>query len=137
MKMIFPLLLILLTFSFPVSPVSADESYSELVPEEYKDEEFSPFLRDLRRAEVIFIGSYPFAVVFTKIGSGIFDYASSGFARSKAPALFGGAEKGTSSSDETKRILISSLYVSLSITAADFIIGKIKKQVKNENKRNY
>ncbi len=134
MKKIFFLILILL---IPLIPVSSDESYSELVPGEYNKDEFPSFLRDIRRAEVIFVGSYPFSVLFTKLGTGIYDYASSGFDRNNAPSMFGGTENSSSGNEETSRILITSLYVSLSITALDYFIGKIKERKKNENKRNY
>jgi len=127
----------MLILLIPLLPVSSEESYSELVPEEYTKEEFPSLLRDIRRAEVIFIGSYPFSVLFTKLGTGIYDYAASGFDRDNAPSIFGGTENSSSSNKETSRILITSMYVSLSITALDYFIGKIKERKKNENKRNY
>ena len=128
------ILSLLLIVIIAATPLLADDAYEQLLPEEYNEDEFHPFLRDLRRAEVILVGSYPFSIFFTKIGMDMFDYASSGFDRAKAPAIFGGTAREARTSDETAKLLLSALYVSIGITVADFIIGKIKDKKANADK---
>lgn len=120
---LFCFILIFSTFS------ETDDDYEDLVPEEYGEDEFHPILRDIRRAEVILIGSFPFTVLFSSLGFELYDYASSGFDSASAP--FSGAE-GVRSGDETKKILLTALCISAAITITDFIIGKVKAKKANE-----
>ena len=126
-------LCLLLIFVFNLS----SEEYENILPDEYEKNEFPLILRDLRRAEIIFIGSFPFSVLFTKIGIDLAAYAGSGFDRNYAPSIFGGSSSQPSGSSETKKILVTSLYVSGAITLTDFIISKYKAKKENEIKRNY
>ena len=121
-KSIISLFLIL----FITSNIFSTDEYEELLPEPYTEGEFSESMHKLRRAEIIFAGSYPFSLLFTKIGFDFADYASSGFSSSKAPAIFGGEAQDSPSNDETKKILITALYVSAAFTLADYLIGEIK-----------
>ncbi len=73
---------------------------------------------------------------FTKLGYDFADYASSGFQVSKAPAIFGGESKGSPSNDETKKILITALYVSAAFTLTDYIIGEIKRKESRGQSKN-
>ena len=133
MKKYFLSLLLILTLSQFI--YSEDDPYSDLLPEEYSDDEFSDGWKKLRRAEVIFIGSYPFSLLFTKIGYDFADYAGSGFSRSKAPAIFGGSEQEGYTDDETRQILVTALYVSAAFALTDFIIGEIKQKKAAEKER--
>ncbi len=123
-------------FAYSEETDDSKDEYKELIPEEYKEDEFHPVLRDIRRAEVILAGSYPFAIFFTKLGIGMYDYASSGFDSDNAPSVFGGKEKAARTSEETGQLLLYALCVSAAITSADYIIGKIKEKKELENKRN-
>ena len=112
---------------------SADDDYKDLIPEEYGKDEFIQPLKDLRRAEVILIGSYPFSVLFAKLGMDFYDYASSGFNSRKAPSMFGGAVDAEGSSSNVEKVLLTALYISISITVLDFIIGKVKSKGKKKS----
>ena len=101
--------------------------YEDLKPEEYNKEDFPQVLRDIRRAEIILVGSYPFSVFFSKLGLDIYDYAASGFDSKSAPSLLGGAGEPDKSSSDVERVLITALCISAGVTILDFIIGKIKK----------
>ena len=110
-----------------------DDPYTDLIPEKYSEDEFSDGWKKIRRAEIIFFGTYPFSLLFTKIGYDFSDYAASGFSRSKAPAIFGGSEQEGYSDDETRQILITAVYVSAAFALTDYIIGEIK-QIKADKK---
>ena len=105
-----------------------DDPYTDLIPEEYSDDEFSDAWKKIRRAEIIFFGSYPFSLLFTKMSYDFAEYAGSGFSRSNAPAIFGGTEKEGYSNDETKQILVTALYVSAAFVITDYILGEIKEK---------
>ena len=114
-----------------------DESYNDILPEKYAEDEFPDPLIKIRRAEIIFAGSYPFSLLFTKIGYDLGEYAASGFARSYAPQIFGGEADTSSTNEETKKILITALYVSGAFTLIDYIIGEIKqKKAEKDERRN-
>ena len=112
---------------------SADTTYDDLIPEEYEKEAFPQALRDLRRAEVILVGSFPLSVLFSKIGLEVYDYAASGFNSQNTPSILSGGGDSEKSSNSVEKVLITALCVSASITVLDFIKGKIKKS-KGKNK---
>ena len=111
---------------------SYSETYDDRIPEEYTRDEFPAPLRRLRRAEVIFVGSYPFSLLFTKLGMDMADYAMSGFDRSHAPALLGGSRTQPPDSGETRQILINALYVSAAVAFADLIISIVSDSRKTD-----
>lgn len=127
-----------LLFSFILISSSfseTDEDYENRLPEKYEEDEFHPILRDLRRAEVILIGSYPLAVLVSMISLDLYDYAASGFDSALAPFSGQGSARTV---DDTKRILLTALCISAAVTITDFIIGKVKAKKANEKKhKNY
>ncbi len=129
-------ILILIFLLFSVSELFSDDDYADLLPEEYKEDEFPEYLRKIRRAEVIFVGSYPFSLLFTKIGFDLSSYIGSGFERSYAPQIFGGSIKEDPGNAETKKILLTSLYVSGAFAVIDYVIGEIKEKKAEKNGKN-
>lgn len=125
---------VFLIFIITAGLFGAEDEYKDLLPEDYAEDEFPDPLKKLRRAEIIFAGSYPFSLLFTKIGYDLGEYAASGFSRSYAPQIFGGAAKDAATNEETKKILLTSLYVSGAFALIDYIIGekKHKKELENE-----
>ena len=79
-----PALLLALSFILlGVARTPAQESAP--VPDPYDPDEFSTSLRDLRRAEIVALGAYPFTLLFTVL---VYDYArwaGHGFAAEQAP----------------------------------------------------
>jgi len=112
---------------------SADNTYDDLIAEDYNKEDFPQVLRDIRRAEVILVGSYPLSVFFAKLGMDVYDYASSGFKSQNAPSILGGPGDSEKSSGDVERVLITALCISAGVMVADFIIGKIKAKGKKKN----
>ena len=100
-------------------------------PQEYVQDEFSPFLRDLRRGEIIMLGSLPLTLFLTlevfDIYRFIDNYGTSesykyGFWPIRSP------DPEPYSSGEIAGIVVTALSASALIALADFIIGKIKQK---------
>jgi len=116
----------------PPLPVSAQQAgQGDTEPEEYGEEEFSPFLRDLRRAEIIMLGSFPITFFLTLEVFDIYrfidhyrddDYYRYGFwpYRSADPAPY--------SSGQIGGIIVTALSASLLIAVTDYIIGRAKQK---------
>jgi hypothetical protein len=96
----------------------------EHVPEPYAPEEFPEWVRDLRRAEIVFFGSLPFTLFFTFEAYDIGRYLVNGFNPLLAPWPFrAGSEIGAGYTAAEKGWLIASaLAVSLGVSVADFLI---------------
>jgi hypothetical protein len=94
-------------------------------PAPYVEQEFPRWLRDLRRAEVILIGSIPFTMFFTFESYDTYRYVTSGLDPYYAPWPFrpGSAQQYTT--QEKTGIVVSALSLSLLIAAADYLIGRI------------
>jgi hypothetical protein len=109
----------LLLFSAAGAP--AEEEH---VPAPYAPGEFPAWVRDLRRAEIVFFGSLPFSLFYTFETYDIGCFVASGFDPLKAPwPLRAGSEIGAGYSPTEKGWLIASaLTVSLGVAVADFLI---------------
>lgn len=83
----------------------------------YKPDEFPQWAVDLRRTEIITIGSFPLSFMFTAI---IYDVAK--FA-SDSSIPFGSSR----SQDDIKNMLLISGGVSLAVGLTDFIIQQVKR----------
>ena len=116
------LLLLLLLFCFSFASF-AEEATPQ--PEPYSPDEFSPLLKDIRRFEIILIGSLPFTFFFSSLSYQLYRYISFNFDKAYAPVLFGGVPGAGLMSQEKEGIIWGSLSVSAAMALADFIIGKI------------
>ena len=110
-----------------------DDSYT---PEQYRDEEFEPWMHELRRAETILFGSIPLTFLFSRIAVDLVRYGTSGFDASYAPPLFGNQTPVPLTDEEQTGVLISTIVASAFVTLLDFIIGQIQKaSEKNREKQ--
>lgn len=101
-------------------PAAAQE---QPVPELYDPEEFAPALHHLRRAEVVAVGSFPFALLFTTL---VYDYArwaGSGFLDTEAP-FRRGLDQDPFSDGEKVGIALAAVGVSIAVAAADYLLGQ-------------
>jgi hypothetical protein len=94
-------------------------------PAPYTQDEFPRWLRDLRRAEVIFIGSIPFTMFFTFEGYDTYRYVANGLDPFYAPWPFRPGSAQLYTTQEKTGILVSALSLSLVIAAADYVVGRI------------
>ena len=109
---------------------TAEDSAEEPVPEEYTQEEFPGWLKQLRRAEIVFAGSIPLTILFTNIGYGIYGALSSGVLESSSIDSI--TESSGLTNEERYDILKISLGISGGIAALDFILGFFQQPEEDE-----
>lgn len=114
----FTVLISLLSSSFPV--------FSE-TPEPYQKDEFPEILHDIRRAEIITLGSMPFITFSATLGYSFGKYASHNFDSSYFVNPFSSTDENSFSTDEQIGILLTSLGISAGIGLTDFIVHTIKR----------
>lgn len=93
------------------------------VPEPYAPEEFAPALHHLRRAEIVAVGSFPFALLFSTL---VYDYArwaGSGFVDDAAP-FRRGLDQDPFSDGEKVGIALAAVGVAVGVAVADYLIGQ-------------
>ena len=110
------LICILLLFSFCSIAVFGQEDIA--IP--YKPDEFPQWTVDLRRAEIITVGSFPLSFMLTALVYDLSVAASNGFGSS---VPYGSSR----TQDDIKNMLLISAGISAGIGLTDFIINQIKR----------
>jgi len=95
-------------------------------PEEYREDEFSPLLKELRRGEIIMFGSLPLSIFLAIETYEIYRYIQHDKDADYAPWPFRRHGGVPFSTPESKGIFLSALGFSFLIAAADFIIGRFQ-----------
>ena len=95
-------------------------------PEPYQEHEFPTWAWDIRRWDIIFIGTFPFTMFYSTLIFQMSRYIQSGFEEELVPAPFGGLRSIPLEDKEKRGILISALSMSAVIAFADLIINKIQ-----------
>ncbi len=106
----------------------------DTTPVPYEQEEFPQALKDLRRFEIISLGSMPFIMLDSTLVYST--YKSLTAEESTGVNFFG---KNEFSYEESKKLILTSLGISLSIGLTDFIVRFIKRNnvsKKNKQKNN-
>ncbi len=93
-------------------------------PQPYSPDEFQAWMKKAFRAEAVFVGSFPFTLFLTLETYDSLRYISNGFGPSYAPWPFGSGTAVTYSSEETLWIVLSSVSLSIVISAIDYLIGR-------------
>ncbi len=124
--------LVYMIILFILLPVVVYSENQENIPEEYEEDEFPGFLKDLRRAEIIFFGSLPISLFFTFEVYDISRWLYHDRQAAYSPWPFRSYEYIPYSEGDTWRILISALSVSFLVALTDFIIGRIKRDAELE-----
>jgi len=119
------LLLLLSSFSL----YSEEEDHT---PKEYDKNEFPQGLKDLRRFEIISLGSLPFVTLNTTLAYSTIRYAQHNFDSAYQPDIF---TKSNLSQDEQKQIIVTSLCISVGIGLTDYIFQLIKRNSKKNKLR--
>ncbi len=94
-------------------------------PQPYNPDEFQPWMKQLFRAEAIFVGSFPFTLFFTLEAYDSWRYASNQFKPAYAPFPLGSGTPVSYSGDETFWIVMSAVSMSLVIAGMDYLIGQV------------
>ncbi|MCR4939385.1 MAG: hypothetical protein K5930_04660 [Treponemataceae bacterium] len=120
--------LILVFFFFSIFP------QEQHTPEPYSDEEFPSWSIDLRRAEIVTLGSVPFTTLGATMGYTFFRYIKNEFDSDYFPnPLAKSSAAANLNSDEQIGIFISSACISLIIGIVDFIITRIERRRAEES----
>jgi len=95
-------------------------------PVPYDPEEFPTWAHDLRRAEIIMIGSMPVSIILSGLIYSLYRWAEHDFSPEYSPGIFGG--QAARELDETEKMGVLTITVSISglIALADFILGKVE-----------
>jgi hypothetical protein len=116
------ILCFLAVIAFPA--VGQEQDSTDTDPEEYVTEEFSPLLQDLRRAEIILLGSFPITLFLSLEIYDTYRYIKNGGDYQYAPWPFRPPDAAGYSSGENIGIIISAASVSLLIAVVDYLIGR-------------
>ena len=120
------LLLSILATPQVFSQVNGPET-EDHIPEEYEDDEFPVWTQDLRRAEIITIGSFPITFFIAQLSYGIYRYIGNDFDIQYSPVFFmGSGSANPYSKDEKTAIILISVGLSAAMALTDFIIGKLE-----------
>ena len=106
----------------------ADTNSKDTTPEPYKEDEFSQGLKDLRRFEIITLGSMPFITLDCAIVYNGYKYATG------QTQTFNPLATADYSQQEMERIIITSLCISAGIGISDYVINLIKRNRVNKKK---
>jgi hypothetical protein len=94
-------------------------------PEPYRPEEFPKVLQDLRRGEIILIGSFPFTLFLSLEVFDFYRFAINDWAPEYAPWPFRSPASPDYSAAEKGWILLSALSASAVLAIADYVVGRI------------
>ena len=121
------IVLALLMLSLPVFAQKTEEDVTEA--QEYEEDEFPLLLRELRRGEIIMLGSFPLTLFLTLEAFDIYRYIKyRGTSESYHYAFwpYRSPDPAPYSAGEITGIIATALSASLMIAVADYIIGKVK-----------
>lgn len=110
------------------SAAAASSSSTDPVP--YGADEFPPWTLDLRRAEVVAFGSYPFTVFVTKAAFETLRFYESGWDRSYAPWPLASADAVEMDDDQKMQVFVAAAVVSLVVALIDWTIVSVKRSAK-------
>ena len=123
------LAILLFVLALIALPACAQEQDSEETdPEDYTVEEFSPFLSDLRRAEIILFGSFPITLFLSLEVYDTYRFIKNDRNYQYAPWPFRPPDAAGYSNPENIGILLSAASVSLLIAVADYLIGRSREK---------
>lgn len=110
----------------PAGGLSAQES-SSTAPEAYTEDEFPLWAKDLRRFEVVLIGSLPFTYLYTSLSYSLIRYGVNGFDPAYAPSLQTGAETVPMTRNEKIGVLLAGIGTAALVAVVDQIIIHVKR----------
>jgi hypothetical protein len=98
---------------------SSTSAASSASPEPYREDEFPLWLRDLRRAEIVFVGSVPITLLVATLA---YDGFRSGRDIVMDVQIGERSEFGSFTNDERKWLLASGLTLSGVVSIIDFLV---------------
>lgn len=111
---------------FASMPLAAAEPTVTIEP--YTKDEFPGWLQDLRRAEIVSLGSLPFVTLGVTLGYSLYRYFSHGMDSNYFPNPFAKSSSAASlTTDEQLGIFFTSLGVAAAVGITDFTISSIQR----------
>ncbi|MGM0674085.1 MAG: hypothetical protein ACQETQ_05255 [Spirochaetota bacterium] len=122
--------LVLVLFA-TASLLCAQENGANTEPEPYTPEEFPRWARDLRRGEIIALGSFPLVLLFSNVAYDAVRFGRESLRAGEwnytyAPWFFGPPDKPPLTEDERVGVILTAAGISVSVALVDFIIGRIR-----------
>ena len=113
-------LLLLVALSLLAGPFAWAQQ--EQVPEPYDPAEFPDWLKDLRRGEIIAIGSFPITFVFANLSYGFIRFGLHGWDRSYSP--IGNPNQVPNDRTETLGVVAAAAGLAITVALIDFVRGR-------------
>jgi hypothetical protein len=132
MKIKLLLLVCVLTLA-PLFAARGEEPVKEPVP--YKEDEFPQWLKDLRRAEIVFFGTLPFTLLVSIQGYEIARFYIHDQDPLYTPWPFRSAQAPPYTFDEQMVIIGSAVVLSGILAFTDYLLGKISHREEAEPRR--
>jgi len=120
-KIFFVLSIVFMCFSLSANEIDM----TGIEVESYDSVNFSPFLKDMRRSEIITLGSYPFTTMAVGAGYSIYKYFSNGMDSKYTPNPFIKTSSANLTDAETKGLILGAAGLSLGIGIIDFFLNQI------------
>ncbi len=127
------LLLVCVLSLAPLFMARGEETIKEPVP--YKEDEFPQWLKDLRRAEVIFFGTLPFTLLISIQGYEIARFYIHDQDPLYTPWPFRSVQAPPYTFDEQMVIIGSAVILSGILALTDYLLGKINHREEAELRR--
>ena len=124
-------LLVLLVSFVSLFPLSADDFTVEGA-EPYNTKATPQWLKDLRRGEIITLGSWPFTLLLTSLGYSLIQVGAHNFDFGYMRNPFS-TVGGDYSERETLGLIFTSLGISVGVGVADFIVAIVKRKKAEKN----
>jgi len=95
------------------------------VPAPYEKNEFPGWMQDLRRGEIILIGSFPLSMFLSYEFYDIYRYFSNNLQSAYRPWPFRTYDAVPYNGAENIGIIVSAVSLSIAVAVADYLIGKL------------
>ncbi len=99
-------------------------SAQDHTPQPYSPDEFQGWMKDLWRAEIILVGSFPITLFLTLESYDLYRYFNTGFDAAYAPWPFNTGSALNLSAQEQTWIVVTAVGLSLTVAVIDFMIGR-------------
>jgi|WetSurMetagenome_2_1015567.scaffolds.fasta_scaffold88100_3 hypothetical protein len=126
--------IVFLFLAFFYFPCFGDDSHT---PAPYTENEFPQFMKDLRRTEIITLGSMPFITLDTTFAYSLIRYWQNDFSSAYTPNPFAKTSDSNGFSENEQRgILLTSFCICAGIGLTDLTFNLIKRAIGNRKEIN-
>jgi hypothetical protein len=131
-RRVFRLILLVL---FAAGGLAHAQDKTERLPEDYAEEEFSQAARNLRRAEIILVGSFPLTAFLSLEVYDFYRFAHHDWDVAYAPWPVRPPTAAEYSNAESVGVLVAAISLSAVLAIADYAIGRIRERRAEDPRR--